>query len=85
MVILYLPRFVREYKKLPIHIKDFAEKREKIFRKNPFASRLKTHKLQGELREFYAFSINQKYRIIFDMPKSKLARFYSIGTHAIYE
>lgn len=85
MEILYLPRFAREYKKIPMHIKDLAEKKEKIFRKNPFDSRLKTHKLKGELSEFYSFSINQKYRIIFDIPDNNTARFYRIGTHDVYE
>ncbi|MFH1769527.1 MAG: type II toxin-antitoxin system mRNA interferase toxin, RelE/StbE family [Parcubacteria group bacterium] len=84
MKILYLPRFAREYKKLPENIKKLAEKRETNFRKNPFNSILKTHKLHGELSEFWSFSINWEYRIIFDFADENTVRFYRIGTHDLY-
>lgn len=84
MKILYSRKFGKEYKKLPDRIKDVAEKKEKIFRKNPFDRRLKIHKLHGELSEFLAFSINYQYRIIFDFSDKKTARFYSIGRHDVY-
>ncbi len=84
MKILFLPRFAREYKKLPEAVKELAEKKEKIFRKNPFDPQLKTHKLHGELRNFCAFWVNQKYRIIFDFQSKDIVRFYSVGTHDIY-
>lgn len=85
MKILYLPRFRKEYRKVSAEIQDLAEEKEKIFRKNPFDSALKTHKLHGELASFWAFSVNYKYRIIFDFADEKTARFYSIGNHDIYE
>ena len=84
MKILYLQKFEREYRKLPPQIKDAAEEKEKIFRKNPFDSRLKTHKLHGELNEFWAFSINYQYRIIFDFADKNTVRFYTVGKHDIY-
>lgn len=82
--ILYLPRFAREYKKISRPIQVLAEKKEKLFRKNPFDTRLKTHKLHGELADFWAFSLDQKYRIIFDFFDEQTIRFYRIGTHDIY-
>jgi len=84
MQILYLPKFVRQYKKLPIEVKALAIEKEKIFRQNPFDHRLNTHKLHGELKSFWAFSINQRYRIIFDFFNKNTIRFYSIGDHNIY-
>lgn len=84
MKILYLPKFAREYQKLPDRIKDLAEKKEKVFRDNPFDFRLKTHKLRGELKDFWSFSLNQKYRIIFDFQDTDTIRFYSVGSHDIY-
>ena len=84
MKILYLTKFARKYKKLPSEIKDTAEKKEKIFRKNPFDTHLQTHKLQGELSDFWAFSVNYQYRIIFDFADKNTVRFYSIGKHDIY-
>ncbi len=85
MQILYSPQFGRQYKKLPNEIKDRAEEIETIFRRNPFDSRLKTHKLSGRLKDFYSFSITHSYSIIFDLPKKGIARFYEIGDHSIYE
>lgn len=76
MEVIYPPKFVRQYKKLPEQIKDIAEKKFEIFLSNPFDRRIKTHKLSGALEGFLAFSINQEYRIIFDMDKSGNARFY---------
>ena len=86
MKILYLSKFEKQYKALSAKVKNLAEEREKIFRKNPFDSRLKTHKLHGKLSSFLAFSINYEYRIIFDFldKKKNIVRFYSVGRHDIY-
>ena len=84
MKILYRPRFAKEYKKLPAKVKILAEKREKIFRGDPFDPRLKIHKLKGPLTGFWSFSIDQKYRIIFDFVEADTVRFYSVGDHDVY-
>ncbi len=86
MKILYLPKFIRQYRKLPLKIKDLAEKKEKIFRKNPFDKILNVHKLHGELNSFWSFSIDYNYRIIFDFQdkSKKIVRFYFVGKHDIY-
>ena len=84
MKIFYLKKFIRQYKKLPIDIKNLAEEKEKIFRKNLNDPSLKTHKLHGDLKGFYSFSLNNKNRIVFDFDKNKNVRFYSIGNHDIY-
>ncbi len=85
MEIRYRNRFVKEYRKLSPIIKNTAKKKEVIFRKNPFDPRLKTHKLSGPLEGFLAFSISQKYRIIFAFVGERVVEFYSIGNHDIYD
>lgn len=85
MTIYYSSKFAKEYKKLPQKIKTIAEKREVIFRKDPFEPSLKTHKLTGKLKEYWAFSINYQYRIIFEFRNNNLIWFHSIGTHGIYD
>lgn len=65
MKIIYSSKFAREYKKLSNDIKDKAEIKEIIFKKNLFDDRLKTHKLNGKFEEFWSFSVDYKYRIIF--------------------
>ena len=85
LTILYLPKFVRLYQRLPKEIQKLAEKKEIIFRQNPFDSRLKTHKLHGLLKGFWSFYINFEYRIIFEFVDENTVRFYSVGKHDIYQ
>ena len=85
MKIFYSAKFAREYQKLPARVKQIAEKKELVFRKNPFDSKLKTHKLKGNLKEFFSFSINQKCRIIFEFVNSNTVWFHSVGDHSIYK
>lgn len=85
MIIVYIPSFARQYKKLTQEIKIEAKKKEILFRKNPFDSRLKTHKLKGAFDGYWSFSITHKYRIIFEFHDENIIRFYSIGNHDIYE
>ena len=85
MKILVLPRFIKQYKRLPVEIRKLASEKETVFRKNPFDSQLKTHRLRGNFEGFWSFSIHYKYRIIFEFADEETAIFYSIGTHQIYE
>ncbi len=85
MRILYSSKFGKNYRKLPIDVKKKAEKCETIFRKNPYDSRLKTHKLKGVFYDYYAFSINFQYRIIFEFKEGGVVWFHSVGTHEIYD
>ena len=85
MRIYYSSKFEREYIKLSKEIKELAEEKEIIFKKNPFDSRLNTHKLHGRLKEYWAFSIDSQYRIIFEFVKKDKVWFHSIGDHSIYQ
>lgn len=87
MKIIYTTRFKRSYKKLPVSVKNDAEKRETIFRKNPFDHRLKTHKLKGRLSDFWSFSVSYKHRIVFefDTKNKSTIYFYDVGDHDVYQ
>lgn len=85
MKIFYSPKFARKYKKLPMAIKLLAENKEQAFKKNPFHSSLRTHKLKGKLAELWAFSIDYKYRIIFEFAAEGIVHFHSVGDHSIYD
>ncbi len=84
MEIEYSPKFMRQFKKLPKEAKESALKCEKLFRKDPFDPKLKTHKLHGVLREYWAFSIFYDCRICFAFMESNFVRFHTIGNHDIY-
>lgn len=66
MKIYYSSKFAKEYKRLPLKVKLLAEKKENLFRKNPFESSLKTHKLSGKLKKYHSFSIDYEYRVVFE-------------------
>jgi len=83
--VYYSERFASKYKKLPREIKLIMRVRQKIFFDNPFDPKLKTHKLTGKLGDYCAFSVNRKYRIIFEFIGKETIRLYSVGTHDIYK
>ena len=85
MKIIYTSQFVRGYKKLPRKIKLVAEKKEIIFRKNPFEISLDTHKLHGKLRQFWSFRINFDYRIVFEFYEKDIIYFHLAGSHSVYQ
>lgn len=84
MKILYSSKFAKEYKKLPDDIKNIAEKKEAIFRNDPFNPKLKTHKLKGKFRNYYSFSITYSYRIVFRFLTKNKVLFVDCGDHSVY-
>ncbi len=81
MEILVAPLFSRHFRKLPRDIQEKARHREKIFQKNPFDSRLDTHKLHGRLKEEWAYSVDYSYRIAFLFLQDGRVLYTDIGTH----
>ena len=82
--ILYSPHFKKVFKSLPPRVQKQATEKEKIFRTNCFDKSLKTHKLKGKHKNYWAFSINHSYRVLFKFEKNNDVGFIDIGTHSIY-
>ncbi len=53
----------------------------KLFEKDPFNSILRTHKLSGILKGYWAFSIDYDLRVIFKFIDSNTVLLIDIGTH----
>lgn len=85
MRIQYSARFAKQFKKLPAHIQELAEDKINIFQVDPFDPRLKTHKLTGKLKNFWAFRINYSFRVIFFFLDDRTIRLSAVGNHDIYE
>lgn len=83
--VFYKPSFVRQYKKLHGDLQE--EVKDKILQfKNPETHiKLKVHKLKGKLQDFYSFSVNYKYRIVFIYEKNQSVSLLSVGDHDIYK
>ena len=55
-----------------------------IFKEDPFDARLRTHKLKGNLKDYWSFSIGYSDRILFRFLDSETVFFIDIGDHSIY-
>ncbi len=82
--IFYSPHFEKSFKLLPHKIKKQASEKGKVFRKDCFDERLRTHKLKGKLKKYWSFSVNHSYRILFEFYNQNEVIFSDIGTHSIY-
>lgn len=84
MTIAYSSNFQKAYDRLPFDVKEKAKRAERIFRRDPFDVRLRTHKLHGKLAGLRAFWVDWRYRVIFEFDKEDTAYFHTIGGHTIY-
>lgn len=71
-----LVRFLKQHRELVKDIKEVFRRMEKDIH-DP---RLKTHKLHGAFKDFYASSINYHYRVVFKFD-AKFIYPESIGSH----
>ncbi len=84
MKILYKPTFLRQYKKLPKNLQKEVKEKINLFEDDPSHPFLKTHKLHGPLKGSYSFSVNYKYRIVFEYTKEGDAELLAVGDHSVY-
>jgi mRNA-degrading endonuclease YafQ of YafQ-DinJ toxin-antitoxin module len=61
--------------------KDRLRERLALFKEDIFDKRLKTHRLKGNLKEYYAFSISYSDRIVFRILEDEAVYFIEIGSH----
>ncbi|KKS96612.1 MAG: Plasmid stabilization system [Candidatus Giovannonibacteria bacterium GW2011_GWA1_43_15] len=80
----YSSGFKRAYGKLDNIIKKKTERRISIFLQDLFDKRLDTHKLHGKLQNFWAFSIDDKYRVVFGFVNDMQAVLLDIDDHDLY-
>ncbi len=83
--IYLLPKFKKSLKDSPRHVADKLEKKKQLFRQNPFHPSLKTHKLKGVMQNYYSFSVDYSYRVIFKFMSEDKVLFINIGTHEVYK
>jgi len=79
------PAFKRAFRSLPKEVKVEALNKEKIFREDAFDPKLKTHKLKGKFEDYYSFSINYSYRIVFRFITKDKILFVDCGDHSVYK
>ena len=83
--IRYSGAFLRNTKKLDPSLQgDLLEAVEK-FKDRPNHRSLRVHKLHGELGGYYSFSINYRFRIVFEWTARDEVLFHAVGDHSIYD
>jgi mRNA-degrading endonuclease RelE of RelBE toxin-antitoxin system len=83
--IIYLPRFVKTYKKLSPNLQEEVRDKIELFRQDPGHPFLKIHKLHGILKKNHAFSVNYQYRIVFQYLSKEKVVLLCVGDHEIYK
>lgn len=83
-VIVYSPRFVRDYKKLVPELQTEVKQAIERFRDGTLVEGLRIHKLEGRLSGKQSFSVNYKIRVIFKYLMDGRAALLTVGDHDIY-
>ena len=81
----YSSHFFRALKKLPKDQREILRKREAIFKKDCFDPRLRTHKLNGNRKNYWSFSITHSHRVLFEFLSEGKVGFIDLGDHSIYD
>lgn len=77
-------KFERSLKKLSGSLVEKVVERALLFKKDPFDSRLKTHKLHGKLKDKWSFSVDTTCRVLFEFDGAEII-FLDIGDHDLYK
>ena len=78
------PQFEKDFVELPKPIQSKARRKITLFEANTFHNSLDTHKLHGVLSNFWSFSVDSDYRVIFRFLPNQEAIYYRMGLHKIY-
>ena len=81
MNVLYTPEFKRRYQELPSTVQKKAERRERMFRQNPFHPSLGTEKLRPREKEYWGFRIDKEYRMLFRFRDDTTIYLVTCGHH----
>lgn len=86
MLINYGRRFVKQYDKADLKIKEAFKNRVKLFRENPFSPLLNNHALTGQYSDYRSINITGDWRAIYseieDEAGEKTIIFELLGTHS---
>lgn len=82
--VLYSTGFKRAVKKLPKKLRDVLVEKGRLFTDDPFHPTLRTHKLVGLLSGFWSFSLDYRYRVIFEFVDKQKIMLHSVGDHSVY-
>ena len=83
--IIFAPIFVRNFRKLDDNLKEEVLEKIELFKNISNHKLLKVHKLNGQYKNCFGFSVNYAYRIIFQYENKNKAAILGVGDHDIYK
>ncbi len=83
--LIFAPVFLRQLKSLPGELQEEAIEKIELFKNRQNHRMLRVHKLKGNLREVFSFSVNYRIRIVFEYNSKNEAALLSIGDHDVYK
>lgn len=84
ITVSYKPSFIKKVQQLERELYEEVLEKIELFKNLRNHTLLKVHKLHGQLKNCYSFSVDYKVRIVFQYESKKEAVLLSIGDHAIY-
>lgn len=84
MKVVFRPNFLRQYKKLHPALQKEAKEKIALLRESPNSSTLECHKLIGKMKGSLSFSINYRYRIIYEYENPHRVALLAVGDHDVY-
>lgn len=83
--IVYSPFFVRKFNKLENGLQEDVLQKIDLFKNKKNHKMLDVHKLHGKFKDYFGFSVNYKFRIVFRHVSKNEVLFTDIGGHEIYK
>ncbi len=85
ITVVYRKTFVRMYQRLPADLQLEVKEKIAMFKENPRTPSLRTHKLTGKMKGCQSFSVNYKYRIVFEEDVKGVYALLAVGDHDVYK
>ena len=82
MTIQYLPKFKKQYQKLPKKFRNQFDERLQLFLIDPIDPRLRAHPLKGKYAGYWSMSVNGDIRALYIIQDETLIIFALIGSHS---
>jgi mRNA interferase RelE/StbE len=82
MIIRYLPKFKKQYKKLPQKLQVQFDDRVRLFVVDPTHPKLRVHPLKGRYKGYWSMSVSGDIRALYIMDGDTIVIFALIGSHS---
>lgn len=82
MTIRYLPKFKKQYQKLPKKFQDQFDERLRLFMVDPTLPQLRVHPLKGKFAGYWSMNISGDIRALYVVEGEEMVIFALIGSHS---